>query len=329
MMIKFPMAVHLTAAMVLTAPAVAPLASDVLTAKVNCTTQAGIVIQRANFSPEGIEYNPRSGRYLVGSVAEGTVYEVSKSGLATPFIIDRDLKSSVGIRVDAARNRLLVTNTDPAVFADPVFKGSAKLGSYNLATGKREYMVDLGALYPKGRHFAEDVAVDDAGNAYVTDAFSPIIYKIDRYGIASVLVEDERLGNSTFGLNGIAFHPHGYLIVAVDGDKALFKIPLNAPRALSRVTLDTPIAGDGMVIDRSGRLYAVDAGDTYSVKLLTSSDEWKSAAVKAAVSASPPTRRITTLVVHKGQVHALYTTFDQVAPIGTYEIVPISLDQHR
>jgi hypothetical protein len=39
----------------------------------------------------------------------------------------------------------------------------------------------------------------------------------------------------------------------------------------------------------------------------------------------PPTRRITTLALLDDQVNVLYTTFDQVGDIGTYQIVPVML----
>src|SRR5690606_8018019 len=74
-----------------------------------------IVIERQGVIPEGIEYDETSGRFLVGSLGEGTVFEVAFDGSLTPFVTDDELVSSVGIEVDEARNRLLVCNSDSSV----------------------------------------------------------------------------------------------------------------------------------------------------------------------------------------------------------------------
>src|SRR6185503_17251502 len=49
-----------------------------------------------------------------------------------------------GIEADEPRDRLLVTNSDRAAFGGDA-AGQAKLGVYNLTTGERLAMVDLGA----------------------------------------------------------------------------------------------------------------------------------------------------------------------------------------
>lgn len=78
--------------------------------------QATIKLNTPGIIPEGVEYDTKNKRFLVGSLAKGTVYAVAKDGTLTPFIEDPDLKSSVGIEVDEERNRLLVPNSDRAVF---------------------------------------------------------------------------------------------------------------------------------------------------------------------------------------------------------------------
>src|SRR5690606_5217697 len=45
-----------------------------------------IVIERQGVIPEGIEYDETSGRFLVGSLGEGTVFEVAFDGTLTPFV---------------------------------------------------------------------------------------------------------------------------------------------------------------------------------------------------------------------------------------------------
>jgi hypothetical protein len=113
----------------------------------------------------------------------------------------------------------------------------AALGIYTLITGTRIKWVDLGGLLPGMAHFANDLAIDPQGNAYITDSFSPIIYKVDVNGNASVFMANERFATQPgeFGFNGIVFHPSGYLIVAFSKENKLFKFPVANPSGFSEV----------------------------------------------------------------------------------------------
>ena len=75
-----------------------------------------IVAERGGFIPEGIEYDMANGRLLTGSLSEGTIFEIHPDGSVVPAVSDPDLVSSVGIEVDELRDRLLVANSDFAVF---------------------------------------------------------------------------------------------------------------------------------------------------------------------------------------------------------------------
>ena len=71
---------------------------------------------------EGIEWDAQRGHFLLGSLAEGTI-RVQDDGTITPLIENDKLMASVGIHIDAANDRLLVCNNNPAVFAGPVEEG--------------------------------------------------------------------------------------------------------------------------------------------------------------------------------------------------------------
>ena len=101
-----------------------------------------IVAERGGFIPEGVEYDTTNGRFLTGSLAEGSIFQIHNDGRVTTVVSDPDLVSSVGIEVDEPRNRLLVANSDRTVF-EGESAGQAKLGVYNLTTGERVSMVDL------------------------------------------------------------------------------------------------------------------------------------------------------------------------------------------
>ncbi len=242
----------------------------------------------AGLQPEGVEWDADNGRFLVGSLTQGTIYSVTPHDDGTadiaPFIEDKDLKSTVGLEIDHVNNRLLVVNSGASAFGGG--PGGAGLAAYDLETGERAYLVDFTSLYKSKTHFANDVAVDDEGNAYVTDTFAPVLYKVTPEGEASVLIEDKLLTNPNFGTNGIVYHPNGYLIVANSGDQALVKVTLDSKPTVTPIKLETPLGIDGMVLTTNSvftdqaAIYAIardEKNDQYIVTLLI--DEERQAAI--------------------------------------------------
>jgi sugar lactone lactonase YvrE len=235
-----------------------------------------IIAERNRFIPEGVEYDQTNGRLLVGSLREGSVFQLDRDGRLTPFVQDSELVSSVGIEVDEVRNRLLVANSDSSIFTSGG-TGQAKLGVFDLSSGERLAMVDLAVtLADRTKEtvfFANDVTVDDQGTIYVSDTRTGAIYRVDEAYEASLL---HRFAVSeSFAPNGLVFHPSGYLLVA--GGESLYKVPLDDPASASHVSLSEPITGaDGVVFTPDGRL-AIVASRSNRVVALTSSDEWASA----------------------------------------------------
>jgi sugar lactone lactonase YvrE len=238
-----------------------------------------IVLERTGFIPEGIEYDQTHKRFLSGSLAEGTIFELHEDGAVTPFVADPLLVSSVGIEVDESRGRLLVANSDRKAF-EAGNSGQAKLGVFNLNSGERLAMVDLAAaIVPPpdpARFFANDVTVDGDGNVYVTDSFTSAVYKVTADYRASVLHRFMDLPQGE-QLNGIVYHPNGYLLVAADA--SLYKVPVLNPAAASRVTIAEPVKGqDGLVWTADGRLAAVsNSADAPQVVAFASTDDWATA----------------------------------------------------
>lgn len=234
-----------------------------------------IVIERGGFVPEGVEYDQNNERFLVGSLAEGTVFEIDNDGSMTPVVTDDALVSSVGIEVDEERDRLLVANSDRSVFEGDA-QGQAMLGIYELGSGERVAMVDLTeALDDVGNDaafFANDVAVGAEGDAYVTDTQMHVVYRVGMDGgEASLLHEFDGMP----GPNGIVYHDDGYLLVV--GGGSLYRIPVDDPSSASEVMLPEPLeGGDGMVWTQDGRL-AVVSNSQSRVIALTSDDGWMSA----------------------------------------------------
>jgi sugar lactone lactonase YvrE len=235
-----------------------------------------ITAERGGFIPEGIEYDQANGRFLTGSLAEGTIFEIGRDGSVVPFIRDAELVSSVGIEADEPRDRLLVANSDRAAFGGDA-AGQAKLGIYNLTTGERLAMVDLGAvLGTQPKYFANDVTVDGSGNAYVTDTMNGVVYRVTPDYQASVL---HRFTNLPEGsqLNGIVYHDAGFLLVAAGQN--LYKVPVANPAGTTPVNVTDPVAGqDGIVLMSDGRLVATSNSATApALVAFSSTDDWATA----------------------------------------------------
>jgi sugar lactone lactonase YvrE len=243
---------------------------------------ATISAKRGGFIPEGVEYDTKNKRLLTGSLAEGTIFQWQADGNLTPLVTDADLKSSVGIEADEERDRLLVCNSDAAVFQGKV-AGQAKLGIYNLTTGAKIAMVDLAATdtgaAKDAKHFANDVAVGSDGSAYVTDTQTNVVYRVGPDNVASVLYRFP--ATKGLALNGIVFHPSGYLLVT--GGANLYKMPISNPAGVTEVKLPEELPGqDGMLWAADGRLVVVSNSQNRMVGL-KSSDDWATAQLAGEV----------------------------------------------
>jgi sugar lactone lactonase YvrE len=286
-----------------------------------------VMAMHPGLHPEGIEWDAENERFLVGSLTEGTVFAIADDGTVTPFIEDENLMASVGIHIDQRNNRLLVASSDLAATGDPAMNGSALLGAYDLTTGEQIYFADLGALLPEGRHFANDVTADPEGNAYVTDSFSPVIYKVTPEGEASIFAENELFAIEGFGLNGIEYHGHEYLLAAVSGSQSLYKVPFADPTDVTAVELSEPFSGDGIIINpEDGHLFAVATTASGSELLeLASDDEYVTAEVvnRAVLDA---TLSPSTATIRDGAVYVVHVHFGELfagEPVEAFEIMRV------
>lgn len=288
-----------------------------------------IFIERPGLFPEGIEYDSKRSRFLVGSVTEGTIYEIGLDGVSQPFIEDANFKSTAGIHIDPVRDRLLVANFDPGILSGLLVESDMTgVGSYDLTTGERLFFTDLSNLAEGEVHFANDLAVDSEGNTYVTDSFAPVLYKIDPTGEASIFTQNPLFTNPSFGLNGIEYHPDDYLLVGVSGDGTdggIYKIPLANPEQVTPVTLNTTINPDGMIFHPDGSLIVVNQ-ILSSVYRLTSQDDWNTATVMATFDV-PLGYDPTTATIKEDIVYVLYAHLDkigQLEPPERFEIVKVA-----
>jgi DNA-binding beta-propeller fold protein YncE len=231
--------------------------------------------------PEGIAYSKKQDVFFVSSLHYGKIGKVARKGVYTEFITDKDLVSTIGIHANEKLNLLYVCVSDPGVSVatnTATQMKLAKLIAYDLTTGKRKFMTDLGALNPNGGNFANDVDFDALGNAYVTNSASPIIYKVSPAGKAAIFATSESWKKEGFNLNGIVVHPNGSLIVAQSNTGELYKISIKNPTEITKIKTDIMMGADGIFLNGKNELMVI-SNSTKQVFQLNSADNFASAKV--------------------------------------------------
>jgi sugar lactone lactonase YvrE len=248
--------------------------------------------------PEGTQYDSQSGRFLVSSQTTGRIGQVTGDSTEqgtytyTTFADNSQLISTIGLNLDASHNRLLAAVSDPGYNQDRTTPATrdklAALAIFNRSTGTLGQFIRLSDVSPSTYtvHFANDIAIDAQGNAYVTDSYAPIIYKVTfdavtGQGTASPWLTSSALQAPAgmFGLNGIVYHPSGYLLVAKSDEGKLLKIRIvnNNPGALTTVAVPTGLSllgDDGLQLVDNTTLHVVcnAQGKVYRLKTTTDFD---------------------------------------------------------
>jgi len=211
--------------------------------------------------PETVTYSSSKETTYIGSYYKGKIVSMDLLGNMRDFIVDDSLVAVVGMTINEEKNYLIVCNSDSNL---SLRSSSATLGRlaqimiYDLNTAKKVASIDLSKLYAGG-HFLNDVTLDSAGNIYVTDSFSPVIYKIDTNLKASILVQNELFngGQGRFGLNGIEYHSDKFLIVGMSNGN-LFKVNLDEQTTVSKIELSTKLKSlDGILLLDNNTLLVV------------------------------------------------------------------------
>ncbi|KAK3415388.1 uncharacterized protein LOC104456683 [Eucalyptus grandis] len=218
------------------------------------------------------------------------------------MIKDADLagNASLGLAVDAGRGRLLVA------VADVIGNKYSAVAAYDLSTWKRTFLTQLSGPSDE-KSFADDVAVDAEGNAYVTDAKASKIWKVGPDGellsiIRSPLFIPKEWYRNLVGLNGIVYHPDGYLLVIHTFSGKLFKIDVTNGGEEVKVVdvVGGPLTfGDGLELLSPTKL--VVAGNP-SGRLVETLDGWQSASVVGRFK-GPSHRLATAATVKDGKVY--------------------------
>lgn len=265
--------------------------------------------------PEGIAYDSNSDVYFVSSARLGSVGKVSPGGTYSSLINEPSFKSTYGVKVHPDGKRLFVCVGDAnySKFTSPeTRKKMARLVGIDMATGKKTDDIDLSKLVP-GKHFANDLTFDSQQNAYVTDSFSNVIYKVTPGGQASVFADSPMFKTEGIGLNGIVFHPSGYLLTVSSGTGAIYKIDLSNPKKVTKVATEQFFMnGDGLLLTENKKLVVVQNGGSDKIYELTSEDDWSSAKLSASTLVADRFTYPSTAAMAKDKVWIMNAKFSEL-----------------
>ncbi|MET0392059.1 MAG: SMP-30/gluconolactonase/LRE family protein [Chitinophagaceae bacterium] len=282
--------------------------------------------------PEGLAYDPAADIFFVSSVKTGTIGKVNSQGQYTVFYRDSTLKSSYGMKVDSARHKLWVCTGDPnySRYSDSsTYKKIIRIISLDTRTGAKLNDIDLSGLY-NGLHFANDMTLDNQGNLYITDSYSPVVYRIDANGKAGVFAQSDWFKAVDIGLNGIVWSPDGYLIVAHNSDGNLYKIDISDPRRITRIKQQTFFPGaDGLLWDGQGNLVLVQNKGVHKIFRLSSKDNWQSAEVTAGTLAADRFHQPSTATLRKNTIYVMNSKLNELSDPTAAPSKEFSLQQVR
>ncbi|XP_047062810.1 uncharacterized protein LOC124670342 [Lolium rigidum] len=288
-----------------TALAVVALAAAAAVAFLESTAGGGVTYVGDGWIHECAKWDAEGGRFLVSTFLGASVVEVRQGpGKVEERVVvaDPDVagKVSVGLALDAPRRRILVAYAD----RPPRF-GYAAVGAYELVSGRRIFLTRLDE--PGESTLADDVGADEDGNTYVTDVLGSKIWKVSPDGEPLSIIKNatfiQRPGTWTnlIGLNGIIYHPNGYLLVIHTTGGDLFKVEPRTGAVSVVKVLGSLKRGDGLELLSPTRL-AVAGMPT---RLVESADDWETARVTGRY-VGPAHRVGTSATVKDGDVYVNY-----------------------
>ncbi len=253
--------------------------------------------------PEGVAFDAKTRRFFATGLLGGQITQIdADTGVETLFHQNEgDALQFSGAKVDALRRRLWVCGSDISVPRG----------------GVSVFDVDSGALL---HHFplvtggiCNDVCLDAAGAAYVTDSFQPVIFRADlETRSSSEFVRDPQMAApmGQFGLNGIDITPDGtHLIAGFTSPSKLFLVPLAVRGAVQEIALSGDpfaIPGDRQFTGADGiafideTLYVVNDGGVQAVRF--SGGNYSVGRVKNAPAPEPG---LTTAAVVDGELYVI------------------------
>lgn len=212
------------------------------------------VLSSMDSVPEGIAFDSVDRVFYATSLNGASITRISANGTESIFRTADDRASLLGAKVDEQRRLLWVC-------AREVDGLDNRVWVYNLSNGEMVMEFLLGAIATGGS--CNDLTLDAAGNAYVSDSANPNVYRLDQSsGEGSILISDPLLADSTslgLGQNGIAItEDESALIIGTFFPPRLLRVSLPNGNTVTEVSLegDAFTSPDGIVF-LNGDLYTV------------------------------------------------------------------------
>ena len=251
--------------------------------------------------PEGVVYQESTGDFFVGSTSNGEIFRgtVEEGGGSAEVFLEGgqdDRSAAIGLELDD-EGRLFIAGGE-----------TGRMFVYDTESG------DLVDSFQNEQEstFINDVAVTSSGDAYFTDSFSPVLYRLAASGDGYEFEEYLDLEGTSieyqdgFNLNGIVATPDGrYVIVTHSATGQLFRIDTESKEVTEIDLGGDEVAGDGMILD--GRtLYAVAEEGILPVEL---SEDYASGEVGESFS-DPSFKSPTTIAEYDQRLLVVNSQFD-------------------
>lgn len=212
--------------------------------------------------PNGIAFNDKGGLF-VGSVVSGDIAVIELG--ERPEIRFREVEgrfAGTAIRYDPERETLWVSTPDfLGVERDgEIIRRPHRLAVVDANSGDVQWTVEM-----PDAGFANDIALDGEGGAYITDTTLGYLYHVPEPGGPFNIVADglESL-TGAIGPAGLAVHESGDVFVGIYSDGRLLRVRPGDDGREARVQeldLDGTIGNpDGMAFAEDGRLLLIDGG---------------------------------------------------------------------
>lgn len=243
------------------APALRPVARR-LAANAASLAQSTLAasLTEADFFPEGISHDPKSGVWYLGSIRHRKVTRVRPGGAPEDVVREGQdgLWSVLGVRADPPSGTLWVTTAAIPQGAGylPADSGRSGVYAFDLASGrfKARYLLPQSAA----GHLLGDLVVGPNGDVYATDSQDPAIWRIRRGSDEA----QEFLRHPLFrSLQGPALDPSGRTLYVADYSHGILAVDLNTRqvRALPVPPRTTVLGIDGLAW-HEGALIGVQNG---------------------------------------------------------------------
>lgn len=257
------------------APAAAETPAAGTAAGVDSSLPASFALPGETVFPEGVSYNPATGKFYVGSTTDGTLYEGDLASGEVRIFSEGGADgrtTAIGTKVDSNGNLWVAGG------------GTGQMFVYNTADGS---LVASYTTPEVEQTFINDLALTPDGSAYFTDSFRPVLFKISgtEGGEAEAWLDFSGTPiqySEGFNLNGIAATPDGrYLLTIHSPTGNLFRIDTGSQEIIQVDTGGAELtAGDGILL--IGKTLYVTRNSFGEIVPVTMSEDYSTGTAGAA-----------------------------------------------